>query len=147
MVDNQSLPMEVNSSLSLVSHTIHSEEAPRVTGEGACTYSGDPILVLGHLEVKVQYQDQNARLTLTVVEGEGPSLLGRDWLQHIHLDCNQVHSVSTSSLKRILNQKEALFQPELGTLKRCKAIIHVDVTATHKFCRSTPSSIRHVQKD
>ena len=38
----------------------------------------------------------------------------------------------------MLNQKEALFQPGLGTLKGCKAKIHVDSTATHKFCKVRP---------
>ena len=38
----------------------------------------------------------------------------------------------------MLHQKEALFQPGLGTLKGCKAKIHVDSTATHKFCKVRP---------
>jgi len=37
-------------------------------------------------DVDVQYGDQNKQLPLTIVEGNGPSLLGRDWLRHIRLD-------------------------------------------------------------
>lgn len=77
-------------------------------------------------------------LTLTVVEGDRPSLLGRDWLQSIRLNWNQVHSVSTSNLERMLDQKKALFQPRLGTLKGYKAKIHVDSTATPKFSKARP---------
>ena len=49
-------------------------------------YSGKPIGVLGSMEGQVQYQNQDITLPLTVVEGDGQSLLGQDWLQHIHLD-------------------------------------------------------------
>ena len=61
-------------SLSLVSHATYKRLWPsRKLKESRVkvrTYSGDPIVVLRYLEVKMQYQDQDARLTLTVVEGE-----------------------------------------------------------------------------
>lgn len=42
------------------------------------TYT-EEILVLGELTVKVQYQEQVEQYQ-TVVAGDGPNLLGRDWL-------------------------------------------------------------------
>jgi len=44
-------------------------------------YSGDEIPVIGSTEVCVNYGSQVATLPLLVVKGEGPSLLGRNWLR------------------------------------------------------------------
>ena len=43
-----------------------------------CTYSGEQLVILGQLEVEVQYGAQKARLPLCVVHGKGSSLLGQD---------------------------------------------------------------------
>ena len=103
-VDGQPLTMEIDTgaSLSLVSSATYKCLWPT---KKLCkshvkvrTYSGEHIGVLGSMEVQVQYQDQDITLPLTVVEGDGQSLLGRDWLQHIRLDWSQVHSVGTSAL-------------------------------------------------
>ena len=42
--------------------------------------------VLGEMNVEVKYGSQTAMLTLTVVEGLGPSFFGRDWLGRLRLD-------------------------------------------------------------
>ena len=36
--------------------------------------------VAGEINVVIKYDSQTADLTLTVVEGSGPSLFGQDWL-------------------------------------------------------------------
>lgn len=53
------------------------------------TYSGEMLKVVGETEVLVSYCDQQAEL-LVVVEGDGASLLGRNWLQHIWLNWAEV---------------------------------------------------------
>jgi len=40
----------------------------------------------GEITVQVSYKDQQQTLGLMVVNGDGPSLFGRDWLQHFTLD-------------------------------------------------------------
>ena len=40
--------------------------------------------IKGFLTVDVQYKDQKAKLQLVVATGQGPSLLGRDWLSKVH---------------------------------------------------------------
>ena len=50
------------------------------------TYTGKPMTVAGELDVEVKYGSQVCILSLTVVEGLGPSLLGHDWLCHLTLD-------------------------------------------------------------
>ena len=44
------------------------------------TYLHERINVLGQLHVRVTYGVQQAPLVLLVVEGDGPSLVGRNWL-------------------------------------------------------------------
>ena len=56
------------------------------------TYSGEHIPV-GQLEGKVGHEAQLAKLPLVVVEGEGPSLFGRDWLSKIRLDWKSINVV------------------------------------------------------
>ena len=45
------------------------------------TYTGEQMVVAGKMEAKVRYGQQGSNLTLYVVEGDGPSLLGREWPQ------------------------------------------------------------------
>ena len=48
------------------------------------TYTGEAIQVAGEVLVDVQYGQQEVKqLPLIVVEGEGPPLFGRNWLQHL----------------------------------------------------------------
>ena len=58
-----------------------------------CTYTGQRLDVVGVVEVNVLYKDQNTTLSLVIVKGRGPSLLGRDWLSVIRLDWSQFHKV------------------------------------------------------
>lgn len=50
------------------------------------TYTSDPITVVGKMSVEVKYNGYKGRHTLYVVEGSGPTLVGRDWLEKIRLD-------------------------------------------------------------
>ena len=47
------------------------------------SYSGESIPVLGTVDVRVKYGGQEVTLPLLIVKGEGPSLLGRNWLEEI----------------------------------------------------------------
>ena len=55
------------------------------------TYTGEVLTILGEITVTVCYKDQQSDLNLLVVAGNGPSLLGRDWLSQIKLDWKQLH--------------------------------------------------------
>ena len=115
------------------------------------TYSGEPLLVLGQLNVEVQCGEQCERLPLLVVEGEGSSLLGRDWLRSLQLDWKNIHRLqSDDSLERILACHKEVFSEGLGTLKGFKAKLHIDVGAKPRFCkaRTVPYSMRgQVEKE
>lgn len=86
-----------------------------------CSYSGEPIPVIGSVEVNVAYKQQSARLPLLVVLGDGPSLLGRNWLSQLKLDWQEIHHLSTTQLQTLLDKYDSVFQEGLGTLKDFKA--------------------------
>ena len=91
----------------------------------------------------VSLNQQKEPLHLLVVEGDGPSLFGRDWLMRLKLDwsqLNQVHTVDT--LQEILQTHEAVFKDELGCVKDVEAKLHMDFPP--KFCtaRSVPFALR-----
>ncbi|MEE4247156.1 MAG: hypothetical protein V2I33_17220 [Kangiellaceae bacterium] len=85
-INNRELRMEVDtgSSLTLVSsktfeRQIGSLQDLQKTSLKVRTYSGEPLPVLGSICVRVETRDGlDADLQLTVVDGDGPSLLSRD---------------------------------------------------------------------
>ena len=82
---------------------------------------------LGCINVKGQTHEQEAHLPLLVVKGDGPSLLGHNWLTSLHLNWQEIFSVHTKqSLKSLLKQYEGVFKDKLGTLKGVKAKLHID---------------------
>ena len=48
------------------------------------TYTDESMKVKGTLNIRVKYRDQSEKLVLVVVEGNGQSLLGRNWLRYVH---------------------------------------------------------------
>ena len=43
-------------------------------------YTGQPVAILGTVTIQAKYGEQLLQLPVHVVEGDGPILLGRDWL-------------------------------------------------------------------
>ena len=60
------------------------------------------IPVVGQMQAQVHHDNQSAQLSLVVVKGDGPSLLGRDWLSSLNLNWHQVYYHST--LQEVLDQ-------------------------------------------
>ena len=107
------------------------------------TYTGEAIETLGEVEVTVQYKGQEKRLKLLVVTGEGPSLLGRNWLSHIKLDWSQLNhlqtsTLSTASCQPILDKHKSVFEKGLGTIKGVTAKFHIDPEVQPRFYKARP---------
>ena len=105
------------------------------------TYTGEPMMIIGATEVEVAYQDQESKtLSLVVVEGKGPSLLGRNWLQHFTLDWNSIKTVllEEDALRQLLLEHEEVFSDELGTITPGKAKLAVSPSAVPSFHRPRP---------
>ena len=47
------------------------------------TYTGQPIVVLGSVDVRAECMGKVADVSIQVVDGDGPNLMGRDWLNQL----------------------------------------------------------------
>ena len=61
------------------------------------TYTGEKIPVLGAVMVPVKYGSQQKKLNALIVEGGGPNLLGRDWLEEIRLDWETIFQIASAN--------------------------------------------------
>ena len=100
---------------------------------------------VGSKIVKVKYNEQYAKLSLIVTPGNGPSLLGRNWLSCFKLNWESLFTVSEvpdddskMKLERLLEKHNEVFKDELGTLK--DVTVHLDLKegAIPKFFKPRP---------
>ena len=109
--DGKPLTMELDTgaAMSLVSEATYRslfvEKALQQSRVRLRTYSGEPLKVAGQRKVLVLYGDQQAELLLVVVEGNGASLFGRSWLQHIRLNWAEIKAVRNGSRMRLCSSK------------------------------------------
>ncbi|KAK7095401.1 hypothetical protein V1264_006813 [Littorina saxatilis] len=110
------------------------------------TYTGDEIPVLGECESAVGYKGRvPVTLKMIVVKGDGPSLLGRDWLKHLKLDWEEIFSLhadkgiaENADLEQVLRENDELFEEVRGTIKGVKASIFVDPSAQPRYFKPRP---------
>ena len=100
------------------------------------SYSGESIPVLGCVDVHVKHSNQEATLPLIVVKGEGPSLLGRNWLSQLKLNWHEIFWSRNQSLMEVLEKHKAMFEPGLGRVTGYEAKILVDPEAHPKYCKA-----------
>ena len=106
------------------------------------TYTNEKLSVLGQHDVTVRYGDQLQKLIITVVDGDGPGLLGRDWLKQLHLNWTQISMVQNSStqLEDLMKEYSEIFRDELGTIKGFQASLHLKGSPQPMFFRPRPVS-------
>ena len=91
-VDGQNLTMEIDTGAAV--SIISEQELKKVLPDAEIkemnvklrTYTSERIPLLGVTQVTVKYGEQSRKLTLYVTKGDGPCLLGREWLRSIQLD-------------------------------------------------------------
>ena len=64
------------------------------------------------MNASVSYGQQSVKLPLLVIEGTGATLMGRNWLEHIKLNWNNIHKVNPDHLQTVLTQYSDVFQQE-----------------------------------
>ena len=148
-INGQSLLMEVDtgSAVSLISQDTQQKCFPQVklnsTAVVLQTYTAEAMAVLGVMMVQVKYGEYVNMHELYVVEGKGPSLLGRAWLETMRLDwqslkVDSVSECSPTSLKAVLQEYSDVFSSELGTMKEFQAKLTVREETKPRFCRPRP---------
>ena len=86
--------------------------------------------------MNVSINKQQELLNLLVVEGDSPSLLGRDWLKQVKLDWSLIHQIhSSSEIEEILERYVVLFQDELVCVEGIRTRILLGPDAPPKFNR------------
>ena len=117
------------------------------------SYPSKPLVVLGSCSVKVTVHGKTATLPLVVVNGDGISLLGRNWLEEIKLNWNEVAKINGitrpphhEKLNDLLKQYEDIFRDELGQCKQIKAKLHVKSEAIPKFYCPRPIPLAMKEK-
>lgn len=91
-INNENVKMEVDTgaAITIISEKTKHQLFPKTVLQKSSvkltTYTGEAMPVLGEMAADVLYDDQRYPLTLTVVAGRGPCLLGHDWLMHLKLD-------------------------------------------------------------
>lgn len=113
------------------------------------SYTGDAIPVLGSASLQARYCNgkQQVAVVAQVVEGDGPNLLGRDWLVQLEVDLGSIQVnvlKETTALDEILDKHSIVFSDELGCMQGPKVELFVDEKAKPKFheARSVPFMLR-----
>ena len=144
------MEVDTGASLSLINETTYSQIASSLplkpTTTQLSTYTGEHLPILGTADVTVEYNSQSVELSVIVVKGSAPNLLGRDWLSTIQLDWSRINSVrSNLSLESLLQSYPTVFSPKLGRLRNVKANIFVPADAKPRFFR--PYTVIYFMRD
>ena len=121
------MEVDTGAAVSLMTQEVKGKLFPEATLQQSTTqlrtYTGEPIEVVGELPVTATYGNQSNNLTLYIVPGKRPMLLGREWLQNIKLDWKAIATVTKDPLQHMLDKHSGLFEDTLGTIKDYVAVL------------------------
>jgi hypothetical protein len=139
--------LDTGASFTVMTKEIYDELFPEIpikhTETKLSTYTGEEVEIFGQIEVNVKYEHQNVSLPLLIVRGNGPALMGRDWLQCIKLQWPKLLHLN-SELGTLLEKYDEVFSNEAGSLKDVAIKIHVkhNTTPIFKKARHPPFALR-----
>ena len=112
-------------------------------------YTGNKIKCLGEKLMTVQIKDETINSVIRVVDGSGPSLLGRDLISGFTLPWQDIFKVNTEECQDILEKYTNLFDDSsIGKIEGLKVQLHVnDSNPVFKKARPVPYSIREKYED
>ena len=103
------------------------------------SYMGHQIRVLGSCLVTVKYKDHERKLSVLEVKGQGPCLLGQNWMTELKLNWKFIGQVEArEDIQVVIDKYSEVFEGGLGTLRGVTAKIHIDPQATPRFYRPRP---------
>ena len=142
------MELDTSASLSLLSNSTY-EKIPSLqlqpTDVQLKTYTGEAVQILGEAKVTVNYGKQTQQLVVYVVNGNGPNLMGRDWLSSLKVSIGDIHRLGVpNKLSEILHKYDSVFTEGLGTFTGGKITLHIDPQVKPKFfkARTLPLSIK-----
>ena len=108
------------------------------------TYTGESIQVLGTTTCKVRYSNHSLQMSVQVVQGAGPNLMGRDWLNAFEVSVHSVKATSDPALQALLQKHAAVYKDELGCFSGPKLQLRVEDNAKPRFFkpRTVPLILR-----
>ena len=127
-LDQQPVSMQVDmgATVSVISHNVFQslwDSPPSLMKSDVKlqSYTGEQIGVIGCFTTSVSYQGQKKYLPLLVVEGSGPSLLGRNWLSSLRLNWRELNILQSgsSAVESLLANYADLFQPGYNSGNHC----------------------------
>ena len=148
-LDGAPMSMEVDtgSARSIISESTYHKLWPR--GKGPLlraskvvlrTYTGEKVRPKGSVNVEVVQGGKKSSLPLVVAPGDGPALVGRDWLPHIEVPWPY------SAVNKVATEEEFshLFKDELGALMGVEVSLNVQAGCQPRFFkpRSLPYAMR-----
>lgn len=141
------MELDTGASLSVINEATYQQLQAPPLRPSECklrTYTGENIQVLGISEVKVQYGETELYLTIHVVNGGGPNLMGRDWLSQLKVNLGEIKVVEPEPLGEVLDRFSEVFSDTLGCLKGepVKLVVPADAQPTFFKARSVPFSLR-----
>ena len=107
-------------------------------------YGGSSVPVVGKILIPVSTHPhgETKRLEALVVDGQGPNLLGRNWLQEdsLQLDWKTIFHAQTEicSVESLKQRYKSVFDGELGLFQGPPVKLYVTAEAKPKFCRARP---------
>lgn len=108
-------------------------------------YSGELIYPVGRFDADVQWEGARHLISVHVVEGGGPPLLGRDFLQkfQIVLSClnkfeetEGICSTTKSPIHNIINEYKSLFSNDIGKYKTNVVKLQMKEDAVPVYCKA-----------
>jgi hypothetical protein len=126
---------------------IRGDQPLRESGLKLKTYTGEIVTPRGVATVDVVYQDQQSQLPITVVAGNVPNLLGRDWLSKLRLKWEELFPMERrmhvleglqGPVSKLVAEFPVVFGDKLGCLKNFQVNIPVPDGAVPKFCKTRP---------
>lgn len=107
------------------------------------SYTGNSIQCYGEKEMKVEVEDQETVLLVRVVDGPGPSLLGRDLMNKITLPWRSIFKVTESAEEIVMEYKDLFDSTTVGKFEGVQVSLRVnDESPVFMKARTVPFAIR-----
>ena len=100
------------------------------------------VCILGKAKVQVNYGEQTYQLLVYVVDGRGPNLMGRDWLESLNITVGVINGLPTPDVLQdleVLQKHTSVFSDKLGTLQGIKVKLQTNPDVAPKSLRLAQS--------